>query len=217
MARQKKIKPIKLEENPEANMTETLEAPEVDFEKIKMEIAEERKELQALKEQHASEGLELLEGELDRVRKELEDTKRQIEEKKHELKYVPAREIDEDEMLIVKKHQNISVEKKALSEKIAKQKAIDCVMVTGKFINRRAPGQSAKLTYMRYDTDPVKWYVFEDGKVYTIPAGFAEEINAYYHTPVFTQKTEPMDPNKPESQIHSVDTSNKKYGFFPMN
>lgn len=89
--------------------------------------------------------------------------------------------------------------------------------MTGKFINRRAPGQSAKLTYLKYADDPVKWYTMEDGKVYTIPRGFADQINEYYYTPHFIQKQGIMDPNAPSSAIHDVDTSNKKYAFTPIN
>ena len=125
----------------------------------------------------------------------------------------PARELDEHELALVDRQISRTNNSAALREKIEKQKKIDSEMVTGKFINRRAPGQMAKLTYSRYDTDPVKWYEFQDGKVYTIPRGFADEIREYYHSPVFNQKIGPMDPNLPDSQIHSVDTSNKKYDF----
>jgi hypothetical protein len=90
-------------------------------------------------------------------------------------------------------------------------------MITGKFMNRRAPGQTVKLTYLRYETDPVKWYSFEDGKIYTIPRGFADQLNEHYYTPHFIQKQTEMDPNRPASAIHDVDTSNKKYAFVPVN
>ena len=82
-------------------------------------------------------------------------------------------------------------------------------------MNRRAPGNPAKLTYMKYADDPVKWYTFEDGKVYTIPRGFADQINEYYHRPIFIQKEGELDPSNP-SQIHAVDTSNKSYAFVPV-
>src|SRR5208337_3979947 len=119
----------------------------------------------------------------------------EIEEKKIQLKSMPAREIDEEEMLIIKKQVSGHSKNAGLKETIEKQKAYDNVQVTGKFINRRAPGQAAKLTYLKYNDDPVKWYNFEDGKVYTIPRGFADQINEAYYTPHFTQKQGPMDPN----------------------
>ena len=56
----------------------------------------------------------------------------------------------------------MSTEKKALKEKIEKQKAFDNQKVTGKFINRRHPGKvSEKLLYQKYEDDPVKWYDFQ--------------------------------------------------------
>jgi hypothetical protein len=161
--------------------------------------------------------LESLETEIDKTRAELEKTKLELEEKKNQLKAMPAREVTEDEMIIVKKQVSMSSEKTALKAKIEKQKAHDSEMVTGKFMNRRAPGMAAKLTYMKYETDPVKWYNMEDGKVYTIPRGFADQINDHYYTPHFIQKQGPMDPNSPSSQIHDVDTSQKKYAFVPVN
>jgi hypothetical protein len=161
--------------------------------------------------------LESLETEIDKARLELEKTKSELEEKKVQLKTMPAREVTEDEMIIVKKQISMSSEKMALKAKIEKQKAYDSEIVTGKFINRRAPGQSVKLTYMKYETDPVKWYNLEDGKVYPLPRGFADQINDHYYTPHFIQKQGPMDPNAPMSQIHDIDTSNKKYAFVPVN
>lgn len=161
--------------------------------------------------------LENLEAEVDQTRIELEKVKRELEEKKHELKAMPMREVDEEEMVIVKKQVTHTSKNAALKEKIAKQKAFDDVMVTGKFINRRSPGNPAKLLYQKYEDCPVKWYTFEDGKVYTIPRGFADEIKEHYHTPHFIQKQGIMDPNAPSSAIHDVDTSNKKYDFVPVS
>jgi len=192
MTRQKKIKSLQVEKNPEVNMSDT-------------------------------QTLDSVQTELDLARQELERTKLEIEEKKSQMKAMPAREVTEDEMLIVKKQVTMSSEKLALKAKIEKQKSYDSVMVTGKFMNRRSPGKSEKLAYMKYDTDPVKWYVFEDGKVYTIPRGFADQLNGgseddpCYYTPHFIQKPGEMDPNKPSSAIHHVDTTNKKYAFVPVN
>ena len=164
-----------------------------------------------------TETLESLETEIDRARLELEKTKRELEEKKAEVKAIPAREVSEDEMIIVKKQVNMSSEKKALKEKIETQKAYDNVMLTGKFMNLRVPGKTEKLPYMKYEDDPVKWYTFNHGQVYTIPRGFADQINDHYHTPRFVQRQGPMSPDNPESQIAEVDTSNKKFAFVPVN
>lgn len=161
--------------------------------------------------------LETLETEVDLARKELEKIRSDIEEAQSKMKTMAVREVSQDEMLIVKKSVSVSVEKQALKEKIEKEKAYDNVRVTGKFINRRAPGQMAKLTYLKYEDDPVKWFEMQDGKVYTIPRGFADQIKEYYHTPHFIQNSQAMDPNKPASTIHEVDTSNKKYDFVPIS
>lgn len=188
-----------------------------------VKVEETMKESAVMEDVSQENKLESLHQEIDQARIELERTKREIEEKKHELQLAPRREISEQEKGIMDKQVTMSNEKTALRDKIAKQKAFDSVMVTGKFMNRRAPGQEAKLCYLKYDTDPVKWYVFQDGKVYTIPRGFADQINGgsdndpCYYTPKFNQKDGEMDPNKPCSGIHSIDTSNKKYAFVPTN
>jgi hypothetical protein len=166
--------------------------------------------------------IENAESELDRVRLELEQTKLRLEEKKMEMKSLSSREHDKKEMEIVDKQVanfSIKAEQKARMEQ---QRIDDSRMVTGKFLNRRSPGQTVKLTYHKWETDPVKWYVMKDGGVYTISRGFADQLNGgddknpCYYTPKFTQKEGPMDPNQPESQIHSVDTSNHKYAFVPV-
>jgi hypothetical protein len=163
--------------------------------------------------------LDNVETEIDVARAELEKLKVELEEKKLELKR-PMRELDDHELVLVKKQAVVSNAKSALKEKIEAQKKRDNEMVTGKFINRKSPGQSAKLTYLKYDDDPVKWYTLEDGKTYTIPRGFMDQLNGgdetnpCYYTPHFTQKTEIMDPNRPSSAIHDIDASQKKYAFF---
>ncbi len=157
--------------------------------------------------------LELLESELDRARLELERTKLEIEAKKKELASVP----------IAEKNVTVGNKSLALKEKIEAMKAYDNQMVTGKFINRRAPGKTEKLTYMKYEDDPVKWYEFRDGGVYTIKRGFADQINEHYYTPHFIQKhpSEMIligDETAGESStIAEVDTSNKKYSFSPIH
>ena len=211
MSRQNKKKSLQKKEKQEIPMTEqaTLEPVET----LEMELTRVKSELQAEKTAE----LDLLESELDRVRNELEATKKKIRETKEDKKFISGRELDEEEIVLVRKHTNISVEKQALKQKIAHQQAMDNVMVTGKFINRRAPGQEVKLPYLKYAEDQEGWKTFRDGQVYTIKRGFADQINEYYHQPVFTQKFGPMDQDNPESQIDSVNTDNKKYTFVPIN
>lgn len=162
--------------------------------------------------------LENLQQEIDKARVELEQTKLDIEERKKQASLInPRREHDADDLRAQDRSTTATSAKAAAKEQIEKQKALDNQMVTGKFINRRVPGQSVKLTYYHYDDDPVKWYPFEDGKIYTIQRGFAEEIKNYYHTPKFTQTQGFVDPDRPGSAIHEVDTSQKKYDFVPLN
>lgn len=193
MARQKKIKDLQVKPDSEVVMTtDTETVAEVDINEI-----------------------ELVQQEVDRARKELELLKIEMAE----LKAKPAREIDEQEKALIAKHKNFVDGKFELKAKIEAQKAYDCQMVTGKFINRRAPGQPAKLTYMKYNDDPVKWTTFRDGGVYTIPRGFADQINEYYYTPHFIQKQgdqELSDRVGENSAIAEVDTSNKRYAFVPV-
>lgn len=170
-----------------------------------------------MSEQETANVLEDLEKEIDIKRIELEKLNGEIEEKKKESSLVRFSQNDEAQKTSIDNQSTLHSSKSALQAKIEKQKAYDSQPLTGRFINRRAPGQAVKLTYMKYADDPVKWYSFEDGKVYTIPRGFAEQINEYYHTPTFVQREGVMDPNKPQSQIAHVDTSNKKYAFTPVN
>lgn len=170
--------------------------------------------------------LDEVQTELDLARVELEKTKSEIAEQKHALELLkknPRRTLDSQEQEIYEKQVTMSHEKTTLKEKIDRQKAYDSQMVTGRFMNRRAPGQPVKLPYVKYETDAVKWWPFEDGKVYTIPRGFADqlnggdELNPCYYTPKFNQKQGEMSPDAPSSAIHSVDTSNTKYSFVPIN
>lgn len=160
--------------------------------------------------------LDNIQTEIDVARCELEKVKKEIEETKHQLQLNSRRDISEDEKKIVDKQITNINRNNSAKEIIEKQKEIDCEKVTGRFMNRRSPGQSVKLTYMKYVDDPVKWYTFEDGKTYTIPRGFADEINEYYHTPVFKEKIGPQafsDKVGENSAISEVDRSNKKYAF----
>ena len=157
------------------------------------------------------EELETVQKELDLARVELEKTKLEIESKKQQLKEFPvqAKAIESPA---------VAIKDNTLAQKIAEEKAKDNVMVTGKFYNLRAKGQQAKITYNKYVDDPVKWYVFQHGEIYTIPKGFADQINNHYYTPHFVKNEgQIIDPSNPESGIHAVDTSDKMYSFTPIN
>ena len=169
-------------------------------------------ELEAVKVELEATKLEVLKAQIATAQAELAALKTEtvVEEKRS------LRTLDPDEVALNEKHVSRTSESSALKEKIEQQKKRDNQMVRGKFINRRAPGHPAKLTYNRYIDDPVKWYDFEDGKIYTIKQGFVDEINEHYFTPIFIQKTGPMNPDEPESQVDHVDNSNKKYAFFPL-
>ena len=149
---------------------------------------------------------------------ELQKLKLELEQLKNQSATTSSREIDEFEKPIIDKQISNNNSRESLKRKILEQKAYDNQKVTGKFINRRAPGQAVRLTYLKYEDDPVKWYDFVDGKTYTIPKGFADQINEYYYSPKFIQKDEPIqNMEEPGSQIAYVDTSNKKYAFVPVN
>jgi hypothetical protein len=167
-----------------------------------------------------SDDLEQIQQELDLARVELEKTRLEIETKKHELKLIGNAPV------VVKPAETpaITIKDNSLKEKIESQKKYDNEMVTGKFSNLRAPGQSVKLPYLKYADDPVKWHEFNHGQIYTIPRGFADQINGgteenpCYYTPHFIKNDNPIiDPSVPESGIHAVDSSNKKYMFSPIN
>ncbi len=202
----KKNEVVMSEENNTANMTR---------ENIDTELNQEKLESEALELT-----LESVQREIDEARLELEKTKMEIEEKKQEAKsIVPRRDISEDEQKIIDKQINNINKKKNINDVIEKQKAYDNVMVTGRFMNRRAPGQQVKLTYNKYSNDPVKWYIFKDGGTYTIPRGFVDQINEYYHTPIFVQKEGPQSISEKfgeNSAIAEVDKSNKKYAFVAL-
>lgn len=180
---------------------------------IQLEAKDEVKMTQVDPQKEAENEIEAIQSETDRVRKELEETKKELLESKQKLEnqrkiYIPEPERFSEKTITACNERNTA------KEKIEAEKAYDNEMVTGRFMNRRAPGQPAKLTYMKYADDPVKWYTFEDGKNYTIKRGFADQINDHYHTPIFTQKTGVItNPDDPGSAIETVDRSNKKYAF----
>ena len=149
-----------------------------------------------------------------KVQIEIEKAKLELEELRAKSIALSTREFDAKELEIVDKQISNQNADKTAAEKIRTQKEYDNVKVTGRFMNRRAPGQMVKLTYIKYDDDPVKWYEFHDGRTYTIPRGFADQLNEHYHSPVFVQKTGPIDnPDDPGSQIAEVNRENKKYAF----
>lgn len=159
--------------------------------------------------------LDDIQTEIDLARQELETAKKEIEERKLELAKMTS-----NVPIVQEKKVEVSVRGNALKEKIQAQKDYDNVLVTGRFMNRRSPGQPVKLPYIKYEDDPVKWHPFIDGGTYTIPRGFADQINEYYHTPKFTQKQGEIIHSSTvgeNSTIAEVDTSNKKYSFVPIN
>lgn len=167
-----------------------------------------------------TDALESMETEMDRVRVALEKAKLELEEKKKEIENLPLRQ----EKAALDKNVAVVSKDAGLSQKIAEQKVRDNTMVTGKFSNLRAPGQSIKLPYHKYADDPVKWYPFDHGKVYTIPKGFADQLNGgddlnpCYYSPQFIKNDNIItNPDEPGTGIHGVDTSNKKYMFSPVS
>ncbi len=156
--------------------------------------------------------LEEVQQEIDQARLELEKTRLEIETKKQELKSMVS------SAPVVKDAPAVVLKDNSLMEKIAQEKLRDNEKVTGKFHNLRAKGMPAKITYMKYADDPVKWYTFEHGEIYTIPRGFAEQINDHYHTPHFIKEEgRIIDPSNPGTGVHAVDTSDKMYSFTPVN
>lgn len=163
--------------------------------------------------------LEALQTEMDLARKELEETKTLIQARRDELKSMNNREYDKKEIEISEKQITQGSEKSALKKKIEAQKEYDSVMVKGRFLNQRAPGQSAKLTYMKYDTDQAKWWLFEHNKVYTIPRGFADQINEYYAKITYNQKRDDViqDPDRPGTSLEATPIRQQIYSFSPLN
>jgi hypothetical protein len=203
MRRPKKNNKLQINKNVEVLMTK---ASDETAEKIK----QHKEDIVQMNEEIILEGINT---EIDVSRLELEKIKIEIEERREALKKLESRQYDAKETAISEKQITKGHEAKAVKEKIARQKAQDNEKVTGRFMNRRAPGQPAKLAYIKYEDDPVKWYEFNDGVTYTIPRGFADQINDHYYTPHFIKNEGIMNPDNPESGIASVDNTNKKYAF----
>lgn len=170
--------------------------------------------------------LDEVQTEVDVARQELERVKKEIEEKKQELKSVSSREISQDEKESAERQKARKSKNREVEAKILKQKEYDNVKVTGKFMNLRYPGQTKKLPYIKYNDDPVVWHTLEHGKVYTIPRGFADQINGgsdenpCYYMPKFKQKQGDQvlsSTTGENSAIDSVDTSHKMYAFVPVS
>jgi hypothetical protein len=192
--------------------------PEVLASSFQVALTEKPKKKKAEKAapEPAKEGMSELES--LKLQIELEKARLELAQLKAKTESISSREHDPEEQELVAKQIARRNENKTVAAKIRSQKEYDNVKVTGKFLNRRAPGNPVRLTYIKYDDDPVKWWDFMDGRVYTIPRGFVDQINEHYHSPVFVQKTGPIDdPENPGSQIAEVDRSNKKYAFVPIN
>jgi len=112
-------------------------------------------EIEEKTEEKMSEQVELesLQTEIDLARVELERTRKEIADKKAEIEATAKRDISQQEMNVIEKQITNSVKNDALKQKIEKQKAYDNQMVTGRFMNRRAPGQPVKLPYHKYADD----------------------------------------------------------------
>lgn len=96
-----------------------------------------------------------------------------INDEKKVVSEVPKESIPTPPLIIISEREQNKI-------KVAEMKKHDDVPTRGKFMNLRAPGKSVKLTYVKYSTDAVKWWLFEHGKEYTIPRGFADQINEHY-------------------------------------
>lgn len=164
----------------------------------------------------AEEQLESTLSELDLARKELEETRCLIEEHKKLLKQFPARDAKEAELC--EKQISRNTKQSAGAKKIERQKAYDNQMVTGKFLNIRAPGNSVKLTYIKYADDVPKWYTFEHNKTYTIKRGFADQINEYYARIQHVQKVNNVivDEHNPGTALEEQVIRHQSYAFVPV-
>lgn len=213
----KKIKPVQIDfiENKSFD-----EKTEVCMTKEIKEDSQELNEKPIFREMNQKLEIELdaVQQEIDQARIELERTRLEIEAKKQQLKSMPIVDVKPAESPA------IAIKDNSLRDKIADMKARDSIQVTGKFYNLRVKGQSVKLPYLKYGDEPVKWWNFDHGKVYTIPKGFADQINGgtesdpYHYTPHFIKNDNPIiNPDEPESGIHAVDTSDKKFSFVPLN
>jgi hypothetical protein len=207
MSRKKKNKHIDLDKKEEVIMTQKLEVI------AETELVPEKFDMEATQAE-----IEQVSNELQEARLELERTRREIIENKQALQASARREISPEEKIISDKHVSMNNEKLAKVKAFEDQKAFDKVLVTGKFMNLRNPGQPVKLPYIKYIEDPVKWYPFQHGKIYTIPRGFADQINEHYYTPTFIQKEGGIDSQDGDSlsQIADVDKSAKRYAFVPV-
>lgn len=163
--------------------------------------------------------LESLQTEMDLARKELEETKTLIEARRAELKSMNNREYDKKELEISEKQITQGSEKSALKRKIEAQKEYDCQMVKGRFLNQRSPGQKVKLTYQKYDTDQSKWWEFAHNGIYTIPRGFADQINEYYAKITYAQKQDDVirNPNEPGTALEHTPVRQQIYSFVPLS
>lgn len=72
---------------------------------------------------------------------------------------------------------NVIIDKESATKKVELLKQFESELVTGKFLNLDLPGKSVKLPYQRHKGDRCQWWVLEHNKVYTIPRGFANQLN----------------------------------------
>jgi hypothetical protein len=67
--------------------------------------------------------------------------------------------------------------KKELQEKLKQTQEEESKLVKGIFKNLECPGGSLRFYFRKYKEDPVKEYVFWDGREYEIPLGVARHLN----------------------------------------
>lgn len=160
---------------------------------------------------------EIAQSELDIVRLELEKAKKELEEQKHQIQLNSKRVLDDKELDICAKQQTMGNEMKAKKEALEQQRIYDSQMITGKFINMRAPGQRVRLTYCKHATDLAKWWDFDHNKNYTIPRGFADQINEHYARIEHKQKVQDIitNPDQPGTALEPTVTRHQLYAFVP--
>lgn len=215
MGRKRKIKAPEPEVK---TMTETSTAV-LDDQKVDQEVI--TGEIDQPLEEDVNEKYSLIESanqELDQIRRDLEKAKLELEAKQTEMKLMKVkRELDDQEIEIMNKQISRGNDVKAKLSELEKQKAFDNVKVTGKFLNQKYPGRTEKLTYVKYASDEAKWYTFHHNKVYTIPRGFADQINEYYADITYRQKQENvvLDPTNPGTALENEPVRVQKYAFVP--
>lgn len=211
MGRKKKIKALEPEvKTMTEDNTAVIEEPQTIAPQVDEPIEQDVNEKYGL--------IESANQELDQIRKDLEKAKLELEAKQTEMKLMKVRrDLDEQELAIMNKQITNGNEKAAKLSALEKQMQFDNVKVTGKFLNQRYPGQTVKLPYVKYATDEAKWYTFHHNKVYTIPRGFADQINEHYARITYRQKENNVisNPDSPGTALENEPVRHQLYAFVP--